>query len=103
MMSIRLCLVLFVAVLVSQLSLVASVKHSSNLNLRLRGGGILSDIAASLGWKREKVGSTSLGCGPMPQKQNTPTDSTGIVRSSSAIIPDIADCESFTAKPPKSK
>ena len=87
----------------SQLGLVACAKQAPNLNLRLRGGGILSDIAASLGWKREKVGSTSLGCGPMPQKQNTPADSTGIVRSSSAIIPDIADCESFTAKPPKSQ
>ena len=88
---------------VYNLAAVSSMKSTSLSNMRLRGGGILSDLAESLGWKRSKVSPTSLGCGPLPQKQSTPSDSTGIVRSSSAIVPDIADCESYTAKPPKSK
>ena len=88
---------------VYNLAAVSSIKSTSLSNMRLRGGGILSDLAESLGWKRSKVSPTSLGCGPLPQKQSTPSDSTGIVRSSSAIVPDIADCESYTAKPPKSK
>jgi len=37
------------------------------VQLRLRGGGMLSSLGDALGWKREAVGSNELGCGPLPQ------------------------------------
>ena len=86
------------------LLLAAFAALASAAPLRLRGGGILTDIANRLGWKRSKVGTTSLGCGQMPKKASVHiSKSAGVARSGFAIILDIADCESFTAKPPKTR
>jgi hypothetical protein len=80
----------------------ASAAHGPAATMRLRGGGILSTLAESLGWKREKLGSKELGCGPLPQskpkgrhtekgkKMKKKHDGDGMTRSHSFTIPDIA-------------
>jgi len=69
--------------------------------LRLRGGGVMSTLADSLGWFRQTVGTSELGCGPLPQvkSQERHTDQgskkkganlgNGMTRSHSFTIPDI--------------
>eukprot|EP00286_Rhodomonas_abbreviata_P003384 CAMPEP_0181345474 /NCGR_PEP_ID=MMETSP1101-20121128/32770_1 /TAXON_ID=46948 /ORGANISM="Rhodomonas abbreviata, Strain Caron Lab Isolate" /LENGTH=99 /DNA_ID=CAMNT_0023457435 /DNA_START=30 /DNA_END=329 /DNA_ORIENTATION=- len=90
------------------LCLVLAVVSASSANmqspaLRLRGGGVLSNLADSLGWHREKVGANELGCGPLPQvkSQNRHTDlgmaktkgeaGDAMTRSHSFTIPDVAN------------
>lgn len=80
----------------------ASAAHAPAATMRLRGGGIMSTIADKLGWKREKVGSKELGCGPLPQskaqsrhtdkgkKMKKNHDGDGMTRSHSFTIPDVA-------------
>ena len=70
--------------------------------MRLRGGGIMSSIADKLGWKRDKIGTKELGCGPLPQakaqsrhtekgkKMKKKHDGDAMTRSHSFTIPDIA-------------
>lgn len=70
--------------------------------MRLRGGGVMSTIADSLGWFRGSVGPSELGCGPLPQvktenrhtdegtKKKSKHDGNGMTRSHSFTIPDIA-------------
>jgi len=72
-------------------------------SLRLRGGGVLSTLGEKLGWKKEAVGPTELGCGPLPQvkpvdrhtkegeKMNKAHDGSGYTRSHSMLIPDVAN------------
>lgn len=71
--------------------------------MRLRGGGVLKSIADSLGWKRDKIGSKELGCGPLPQakaqsrhteegkKKKKKHDGEAMTRSHSFTIPDVAN------------
>eukprot|EP00961_Rhodomonas_salina_P264400 3573624-Rhodomonas_salina.2 len=88
------------------LALVAVFSASASVPtapLRLRGGGVLSSLADTLGWHRDTIGTKELGCGPLPQvkcqdrhtdagknkKKADPGD--GMTRSHSFTIPDIAN------------
>eukprot|EP00284_Hemiselmis_tepida_P014931 CAMPEP_0174923498 /NCGR_PEP_ID=MMETSP1355-20121228/6626_1 /TAXON_ID=464990 /ORGANISM="Hemiselmis tepida, Strain CCMP443" /LENGTH=246 /DNA_ID=CAMNT_0016169189 /DNA_START=18 /DNA_END=755 /DNA_ORIENTATION=- len=93
------------------LALLAAVSAAAGpaAPMRLRGGGIMSTIAESLGWKREKTGTQELGCGPLPQakaksrhtdkgkKMKKKHDGDAMTRSHSFTIPDIAGQRRVTA------
>jgi hypothetical protein len=49
------------------LALASAATPSPAPALRLRGGGVLSSLGERLGWKRDKIGPSELGCGPLPQ------------------------------------
>lgn len=71
--------------------------------MHLRGGGVLKSIADSLGWRRAKVGTQELGCGPLPQhkplsrhteegkKKKKKHNGDAMTRSHSFTIPDVAN------------
>jgi hypothetical protein len=85
------------------LALFIAAVSAANVNptLRLRGGGVMSNIANSLGWFRDAVGPSELGCGPLPQVKRNDRhaderaakkkkhDGSGMTRSHSFTIPDV--------------
>mmetsp|Transcript_33921 Transcript_33921/g.49686 ORF Transcript_33921/g.49686 Transcript_33921/m.49686 type:complete len:102 (+) Transcript_33921:55-360(+) len=93
---------LFAAAMALVLGFVVGHPTTPAVQLRLRGGGMLSSLGDALGWKREAVGSNELGCGPLPQvkaidrhtaegaKMKKKHEGDGYTRSHSVIIPDVA-------------
>eukprot|EP00287_Rhodomonas_sp_CCMP768_P000460 CAMPEP_0196755588 /NCGR_PEP_ID=MMETSP1091-20130531/98041_1 /TAXON_ID=302021 /ORGANISM="Rhodomonas sp., Strain CCMP768" /LENGTH=144 /DNA_ID=CAMNT_0042104025 /DNA_START=33 /DNA_END=468 /DNA_ORIENTATION=- len=94
---------MLIAIIACVAIICASAANVPTAPLRLRGGGVLSSLADSLGWHRGTVGAKELGCGPLPQvkNQNRHTDigkgkkkadpGDGMTRSHSFTIPDIAN------------
>jgi hypothetical protein len=56
-----------IAAAVLAIASAAAPSTSPSPALRLRGGGVLSSLGERLGWKRDKIGPSELGCGPLPQ------------------------------------